>query len=64
MAASKNFIITMFQKQWDKVPAWRFMQLISNFQSYMGSDCFYMTNEDFIHKLSEYVNDVIREENE
>ena len=59
--ASKNFIMAMFQKQWDKVPEWRFMQLISNFQSYMGSDCFYMTDKEFVEKLAAYINDLVKE---
>lgn len=62
MAASKNFIITRVLKQWEQVPELRFMQLISNFQSYMDSDCFYMDDKTFITELRKYVDVLLGEE--
>ena len=62
MAASKSFIITRILKQWERVPELRFMQLICNFQSYMGGDCYYMTNETLIRELKAYIDMLLGEE--
>lgn len=35
-------------------PDWRFMQLICNLQSYVGSDMFYYEEDKFIEKLDEF----------
>lgn len=53
---------------WYEFSDWRFMQLICNFQSWIGTDGFFLEDEDFQKKLSEYLNRLqktrrIRDEN-
>ena len=50
--------LNRLKEQWERVPELRLMQLISNFQSYRNSDCFYMDNEDFLMNLEQYINDL------
>lgn len=50
--------LNRLKEQWERVPEMRLMQLISNFQSYRNSDCFYMDNEDFLMNLEQYINDL------
>ena len=38
----------------EKVPDWRFGQLISNFQSWYGNDIFYLEENQFMSKLNEF----------
>ena len=38
----------------EKVPDWRFGQLISNFESWYGKDIFYLEESQFISKLNEF----------
>lgn len=38
---------------WKEVPDWRFMQLICNFQRYIGSDGFYLEEDRLVHRLGE-----------
>ena len=50
--------LNRLKEQWERVPEMRLMQLISNFQSYRGNDCFYMEDENFIINLTEYVDEL------
>ena len=38
----------------EKVPDWRFGQLILNFQSWYGKDIFYLEESQFMNKLNEF----------
>jgi hypothetical protein len=40
----------------DKTPDWRFGQMMTNFQTYIGNDAFYITDDDFLTKLESYLN--------
>ena len=47
--------LTFLQICWEKVPDWRFGQLIENIKSFSGkSDLFYLEDEDFKKLLKEY----------
>lgn len=50
--------LNRLKEQWERVPEMRLMQLISNFQSYRGNDCFYMEDENFIINLTEYIDEL------
>ena len=54
--------LNRLKEQWERVPEMRLMQLINNFQSYRGNDCFYMEDENFIINLTEYI-DILKGEN-
>lgn len=56
--------LNKLKEQWERVPEWRLMQLISNFQSYIRSDGFYISNEDLIERLEIYLNDILNGEKE
>lgn len=46
---------------WMNLPDWRFGQLMNNFKASMereGRDIFYMEEDEFIHRLREYVNNL------
>lgn len=60
--------LNTLREVWYEFLDWRFMQLICNFQSWMGTDSFFLEDEDFQKKLSEYLNRLqktrrIRDEN-
>ena len=42
----------------EKVPDWRFMQLISNLQSAIGNDCFYIEDNHILESLDAYLEGV------
>ena len=45
--------------QWiNYFPDWRFGQLIVNFLSWLGKDPFYMEDEDFYEKFTQFVEAV------
>lgn len=53
-------ICSRIAKTWyDNVPDWRFTQMLCNFLSYMGSDCFYMEDDMFIEKFEEYMRTLV-----
>lgn len=52
-------VLTAIGETWKKLPDWRLTQLIDNFYSAMGSDCFYMEDADFAAKLAEWVDKMI-----
>ena len=53
-------ICSQIAKAWhDNVPDWRFTQMLCNFLSYMGSDCFYMEDEVFMKKFNEYMRTLV-----
>lgn len=51
-------ILKEFSDIWKTVPDLRLMQLISNFQIYIGSDCFPYEDDSFIEKLKAYVDTI------
>lgn len=42
----------------EKVPDWRFMQLVSNLQSAIGSDGFYIEDDHILEILDAYLKEV------
>ena len=50
--------LAKFQEYWEKVPDWRFMQLICNLQSASGSDMFYVEDDKFFEYLDAYFEGV------
>lgn len=44
----------------EKAPELRFMQLICNFQSWLGQDGFYLPDEKLIKKFEEFLNSITR----
>jgi hypothetical protein len=56
--------LNRLKEQWERVPEWRLMQLIVNFQSYIGSDGFYIPNEDLVERLEDYLNVILNERDE
>jgi len=47
------------KKQWQKVPDWRFGQLMYNFIAATG-DPFYLEEDKFIEKLKEYIQKQVK----
>ena len=48
--------------QWmNNFPDWRFMQLINNFQAWIGSDGFYLEDDEFIEKFKQFINEIKKE---
>lgn len=46
---------------WEQVaPDMRFMQFIVNFQTWRGTDCFYLEDEDLIEQLCEFAKTLLR----
>ena len=41
---------------WKRESDWRLSQLLSNFLSYMGYDCYYMEDEYFIENLNSFLD--------
>ena len=39
---------------WQKVPDWRFGQLMSNFYAYTGKDLFYVEDEQYIKLIKDF----------
>ena len=48
--------LNTLREVWYEFPDQRFMQLICNFQNWMGTDDFFLEDEDLQKKLSEYLN--------
>jgi hypothetical protein len=47
--------LALMQKCWEKVPDWRFGQLIENIKRFSGKpDLFYLEDDDFEKILKEY----------
>ena len=47
--------LALLQECWEKVPDWRFCQLIENLKRFSGkSDLFYLEDNDFEKILKEY----------
>lgn len=52
-------LINILQYYWfNKVPDWRFGQLICNLQSAAGNDLFYMEDEDFVQLVEQYFKSI------
>lgn len=50
-----NEIMELLGKGWQKVPQWRFGQLIENFKRYVGvSDLFYVEDDVLKQKIIEF----------
>ena len=47
-------ILAMLQKGWEKVPDWRFGQLVENLRTYIGVDDLFYIEDD---KMIEYIID-------
>ena len=48
-------LLMEFSEVWEQCfPDLRFMQVIVNFQSWLGSDGFYIEDDDFIEKFCEF----------
>lgn len=47
-------IVKRLEELWEEFPDLRLAQLIVNFQGYMGSDLYYMDDDDFIEQLEDY----------
>ena len=48
-------IMALFQKGWEKVPDWRFGQVIENFKRYVGkSDIFYLEDEELKKNIIDF----------
>ena len=56
-------VLAALKENWEKVPDWRFGQLISNMQSAAGDDLFYVEDDEFADMVEEYV-DIITKEGE
>lgn len=48
-------VLKQMGELWKKVPDWRFMQLICNFQRYIRQDGFYIEDDRLIKKLKEWM---------
>ena len=49
-------MMTFIMQAWKEYfPDWRFMQLINNFQSWLGQDGYYLEDEDFKQKFAEFI---------
>lgn len=47
--------LAVLQKCWEKVPDWRFGQLVENFKRFSGkADLFYIEDDDFEKLLKAY----------
>lgn len=42
-------------------PDWRFMQVICNFQSWLGSDGFYLEESEFMAKFEKFIHEMVKE---
>jgi hypothetical protein len=46
------------EEHWNKVPDWRFGQLISNFASWLGRrDIFFIEEDEFLELMDKYFSD-------
>lgn len=52
-------ILSKIEDVWNRVPGWRFMQLLDNFLEENAADCFYMEDDKFIDELEKYINRVL-----
>ena len=41
--------------EWKKVPDWRFMQLINNLIDWMGTDGFYIEDEELLARIKDFL---------
>lgn len=56
-------LLTDFGNVWEQCfPDMRFMQVIVNFQSWLGSDGFYIEDDKLIEKFCEYATKMIVKE--
>lgn len=49
----------MIAEIWRKYPDFRFMQMICNFQRYIGNDGYYLEEDKFIDLLEDYMREVV-----
>ena len=45
---------------WQKVPDWRFCQLMDNFQRWYIDDTFYMEDDQFEQELKKYIEEMTK----
>ena len=48
-------VLAEIKTVWQKVPDWRFMQLMCNLQRMYGSDMFYIEDDRFVEILKNYL---------
>lgn len=52
-------VMRTIQSHWESIcPDWRFMQLMSNFMSWLGRDPFYMEDDQFVEKFEEFIKTI------
>jgi hypothetical protein len=52
-------VLSKIEDVWNRVPGWRFMQLLDNFLEENAADCFYMEDDKFIDELEKYINRIL-----
>ena len=52
-------VLSKIEDVWNRVPGWRFMQLLDNFLEENAADCFYIEDDKFIDELEKYINRVL-----
>jgi hypothetical protein len=50
-----DYICNEISKYWKKCPDIRFMQLINNFMAWLKSDGFYLEDDMFLKRFSEFM---------
>ena len=54
-------LLTDLGNVWEQCfPDWRFMQVITNFQSWLGSDGFYIEDDKLIEEFCKFAAEMIR----
>lgn len=49
-----SVIVKRLEELWEEFPDLRLTQLIVNFQGYIGSDLYYMEDDEFLERLEAY----------
>ena len=52
-------ILEQIGEEWKKLPDWRLMQLICNFQRWCGSDGFYIEDDRLVEKLKQFTDEIM-----
>ena len=51
-----NPFLEILEKEWNKVPDWRFGQIVCNIQSSIGQDGYYIEDDEMIKIFKQYFN--------
>ena len=54
-----DWFLSELKKEWEKVPDWRFGQLIFNLLSEIG-DPFYLEEDEFLQKIKDYLKKYVK----